>query len=131
MAGSYWLARFWILRLLGFVYLMAFAVFVFQGIPLVGHHGLLPADVQVHALVAQEGTWGAFFANPTLFVFGISDRAMLCVAIAGAALSLLAVLGFSNSITWFLSWALYLSLDHVGQLFWGYGWENQLLETGF
>ncbi|MFT3839277.1 MAG: lipase maturation factor family protein [Myxococcaceae bacterium] len=131
MANSYWLARFWILRLLGFVYLMAFSVFVFQGIALVGHHGLLPADTQVHALVQQQGAWGAFFSNPTLFVFGISDRAMLGVAIAGAVISLLAVLGFSNAITWFLNWALYMSLDHVGQLFWGYGWENQLLETGF
>jgi hypothetical protein len=28
-------------------------------------------------------------------------------------------------------WVLQLSIVHVGQLFWGYGWETQLLETGF
>jgi hypothetical protein len=28
-------------------------------------------------------------------------------------------------------WGLYLSFVQVGQLFYGYGWESQLLETGF
>ena len=28
-------------------------------------------------------------------------------------------------------WALYLSFVHVGQIFYGYGWEILLLETGF
>ena len=28
-------------------------------------------------------------------------------------------------------WALYLSFVQIGQLFYGYGWETQLLETGF
>ena len=28
-------------------------------------------------------------------------------------------------------WALYMSFVHVGQVFYGYGWEIQLLETGF
>ena len=41
---SFWLARFFILRLLGLIYLMAFLVFAFQGPALVGHRGLLPAD---------------------------------------------------------------------------------------
>ncbi len=28
-------------------------------------------------------------------------------------------------------WFLYLSFNHIGQLWYGYGWEIQLLETGF
>jgi hypothetical protein len=28
-------------------------------------------------------------------------------------------------------WALYMSIVNVGQLWYGYGWEIQLLETGF
>ena len=131
-SNSYWLARFWLLRLLGLVYLMAFGVFLFQGLPLVGHHGLMPADDFVHRLTVQEGgAWNAFWALPSAFMFGISDGAMMAVAAAGAVIALVAVLGFSNSLSWFVLWALYLSLDHVGQTFWGFGWENQLLETGF
>ena len=28
-------------------------------------------------------------------------------------------------------WLLYMSFVHVGQIFYGYGWEILLLETGF
>ncbi len=129
---TYWLTRFFILRLLGLIYLMAFLVFLFQGLPLIGHHGLMPADRFVERLVAQEGSpFSAFWTLPSGFIFGVSDGAMMAVAWVGAALALLAVLGFSNAISWLLLWGLYLSLDHVGQTFWGFGWENQLLETGF
>ena len=31
---------------------------------------------------------------------------------------------------WFLVWALYLSFVNVGQIFYGFGWESLLLETG-
>ncbi|MEI7775804.1 MAG: lipase maturation factor family protein, partial [Verrucomicrobiota bacterium] len=41
---TYWLTRFVLLRLLGFVYLIAFLVAANQILPLIGHNGLLPAD---------------------------------------------------------------------------------------
>ncbi|NIP61934.1 MAG: lipase maturation factor family protein, partial [Nitrosopumilaceae archaeon] len=34
-------------------------------------------------------------------------------------------------LIWSLLWVLYLSIVNVGQLFYGYGWESLLLETGF
>ena len=41
--NSYWLTRFVILRLLGFVYAVAFLVAAKQLVPLIGEHGLTPA----------------------------------------------------------------------------------------
>ena len=41
--NSYWLTRFVILRLLGFVYAVAFLVAANQLVPLIGEHGLTPA----------------------------------------------------------------------------------------
>ncbi len=38
--------------------------------------------------------------------------------------------GYTNGAALLVLWALYMSVTHVGQVFWGYGWENQLLETG-
>ena len=39
--------------------------------------------------------------------------------------------GFSNAPLLALLWALYLSFTHVGQIFYGYGWDSLLCETGF
>jgi hypothetical protein len=41
------------------------------------------------------------------------------------------VAGFANSLMLLALWALYMSIVHVGQDWYGYGWETQLLETGF
>lgn len=120
---TYALTRFVMLRLLGLIYLCAFLVFVQQGLPLVGEHGLLPARSYL------EGT--TFFEAPTLFRLGVSDGAMLFVGWLGVVLSALVLLGCTNAAVMAVLWVLYLSVDHVGQVFWGFGWENQLLETGF
>src|SRR5256885_14803220 len=42
--NSYWLTRFVILRLLGFVYAVAFLVAAQQSVPLIGGPGVTPAD---------------------------------------------------------------------------------------
>ena len=34
-------------------------------------------------------------------------------------------------ISWFYLWSLYLSFINIGQVFYGYGWETMLVETGF
>jgi hypothetical protein len=41
------------------------------------------------------------------------------------------VCGYANVILLALLWGLYMSFVHVGQEWYGYGWEMQLLETGF
>ena len=69
---------------------------------------------------------------PTLFWLGASDGgAARRSADAGVALSAAALLGATNALVQLALWALYMSFVHVGQIFYGYGWEIQLLETGF
>ncbi|HEY5991501.1 MAG TPA: lipase maturation factor family protein, partial [Candidatus Udaeobacter sp.] len=130
--NSYWLTRFVILRLLGFVYAVAFLVAAQQLVPLVGEHGLTPAN---HFLASVETQLGSRTAGmlrlPTLFWLGISDHGMLIFAWAGFALSLVVLAGYANAILLCILWAMYLSIVHIGQIWYGYGWEIQLLETGF
>ena len=54
-APTYWLSRFVILRWLGLVYLVAFAVAANQLVPLVGEHGLLPARLFLAQAQAHYG----------------------------------------------------------------------------
>jgi hypothetical protein len=132
MPTSYWLTRFLILRLLGVVYLVGFLILARQGLPLVGHDGLLPADAYVERLAEHFGSRGAAALEvPSLFWLGVSDRALVAGAWLGAALAALVVAGFANALLLLVLWALYMSYVHVGQDWYGYGWEIQLLETGF
>jgi len=132
LARSYWLTRFLILRLLRLVYAFAFLSLALQVLPLVGHAGLLPADRFLDLVAESLGSRGAgFLALPSLFWLGISDPALAALAWLGLALSLCVLAGFANSILLAALWALYLSFVHVGQEWYGFGWEIQLLETGF
>jgi len=112
------------LRLLGLLYAVAFLVFLRQGPALIGHHGLLPADLFLREV-------SSFWDAPTVFWLSTSDAAMALVGWVGLLLSVAVMLGLTNAAAMFVLWALYLSVVHVGQLFWGYGWETQLCETGF
>ena len=54
------------------------------------------------------------------------------LAVAGGVLALLVLLtGAANMIVMTLLWVLYFSLVSVGQSWFSFGWESQLLETGF
>ena len=68
---------------------------------------------------------------PTLFWFGISDNALSIFSWVGFALSLVVLGGYANAILLAVLWAMYMSIVHIGQIWYGYGWEIQLLETGF
>jgi hypothetical protein len=131
VATSFQLTRFCILRLLGLVYAVAFLILVLQLDPLIGRDGLLPAApflAQVRAAVGS--TSGAVLELPTLFWADCSDQALHLAAWAGLGLSIAVLLGATNALLQLALWALYLSFVHVGQLFYGYGWETQLCETG-
>ena len=128
--STYELTRFAVLRLLALVYLVAFVALHRQLDPLIGSRGLEPAA----AFLAWEGRHlggSAYWRIPTLFWFGASDGAMHAVCWAGIALSAAALAGVTNAFVQLALWASYLSFVHVGQTFYGYGWEIQLLETGF
>jgi Lipase maturation factor len=130
--NDYWLTRFVILRLLGFVYTVAFLVAIRQIVPLIGAHGLTPAS---HYLALLEKDLGSpalgMLQVPTLFWFNVSDQALLIVSWIGLALSLVVLAGYANAIMVAILWMLYMSIVHIGQIWYGYGWEIQLLETGF
>src|SRR5262252_5341530 len=130
--NSYWLTRFVILRLLGFVYAIAFLVAANQLVPLIGEHGLTPATHFLNEIQSQLGSRGeGMFRVPTLFWVGISDNGLSIFCWVGFALSLVVLCGYANAILLTVLWAMYMSIVHIGQIWYGYGWEIQLLETGF
>src|SRR5438874_1077068 len=130
--NSYWLTRFVILRLHGLVYAVAFLVAAQQLVPLVGEHGLTPARHFLTAIESQLGSRAAAAIQlPTLFWFGLSDQALSISSWIGFALSLIVLCGYANALILAVLWIIYTSIVHVGQIWYGYGWETQLLETGF
>jgi Lipase maturation factor len=132
LGNSYWLTRFVILRLLGFVYAIAFLVAANQLVPLIGEHGLTPGRDFLNVIQTQLGSRSAGMLRiPTLFWFGISDNTLLIFSWVGFALSLVVLGGYANAILLAVLWAMYMSIVHIGQIWYGYGWEIQLLETGF
>ncbi len=128
----YWLTRFLILRWLGLVYFVAFLSLANQVLPLIGKDGLLPANLYLRQAERFLGSRGsAFWQLPSFFWVGVSDSWLLSLSWLGVALSLLALLGYANAILMAALWGLYLSFVHIGQDWYSYGWEIQLLETGF
>jgi hypothetical protein len=129
---TYWLTRFIILRLLGIIYAIAFLVAINQILPLIGSDGLTPLSIYLKRVSAALGSEGAGFMRlPSLFWFIHSDCALVIVAWIGFLLSLVVVAGYANALLLGLLWFLYMSIVHVGQEWYGYGWEIQLTETGF
>ncbi len=129
---GYRLTRFVLLRFTGLVWFVAFLSAAQQFIPLVGHDGLLPADLWVARVVAHFGSpWEAFWQMPSLFWFRCDDTMILAVTWAGIVISALVMCGFANSLMMLVLWALYMSLLPIGQEWFQYGWDIQILETGF
>jgi hypothetical protein len=129
---TYWLTRFLILRLLGAIYAVAFLAAINQIIPLIGSNGLLPVSIYLKQISDTLGSPGAGFLRlPSVFWFSSSDTSLLTAAWIGFALSCVVVAGYANALLLAIIWFLYMSFVHVGQDWYGYGWEIQLLETGF
>lgn len=133
LGQSHQLTRFWLLRLLGFVYAAAFGSLVFQVLPLLGQAGLTPAQGYLDAIRAGSGSTGsAFLKLPSLFwLIAPSDAALLACAWLGFLLSLALLLGITNAAVMLVLWLLYRSFVAIGQVWYGYGWELLLIETGF
>ncbi|MGA8027131.1 MAG: lipase maturation factor family protein [Bryobacteraceae bacterium] len=118
------------LRLLGLIYLVAFGSFWPQMVGLVGSNGIEPAERVMAAIRSQLGT-KAFLYFPTLFWFGISDRALVWFCILGCAAALLLIGGFFPRSAAAVCFVLYLSLVSAGQPFTSFQWDALLLESGF
>lgn len=129
---TYGLTRFVFLRALGFVCVMAFWSLVVQLGPLIGSKGLLPAGMFLQQIQSASPTSAPlWFQWPTLFWLRCTDGVMVALAYLGLGLSLLLLIGFANAAGMALIWVIYLSFVHVGQIFYGYGWETMLLEACF
>lgn len=129
-AEGYWLSRLIFQRALAVLYLVAFLAAALQFRALIGERGMLP----VPALLRRT-PWRV---APGLFRLHYSDRFFALVAWTGCALALALVVGvdahlplWAAMLLWALPWVLYLSIVQVGQVWYGFGWESLLLETGF
>ncbi|MGW1813854.1 lipase maturation factor family protein [Streptomyces sp. NPDC002125] len=129
-ADGYWLSRLIFQRTLAVVYLAAFVGAALQFRALIGSRGMLP--------VPELLRYTPWRAAPGLFRLHYSDRFFALVAWAGAAVSLALLAGLDGLLPlwaamalWAVPWALYLSIVQVGQVWYGFGWESLLLETGF
>ena len=130
--NDYWLTRFVILRLLGFVYAVAFLVAAQQLVPLIGEHGLTPVNHFLDRLQLHfDSQPSAVLHFPSLFWLGVSDNALRIFSWIGFGLSLIVLGGYANAIILAVLWLMYMSIVHIGNIWYGYGWEIQLLETGF
>jgi hypothetical protein len=126
---GYWATRWVFERALALIYFAAFTCAANQFVPLLGERGLLPVPRFVEAV--------PFRVAPSLFYLAPTDAAFRAAAWTGVALSLIALTGLLqqspivSGAIWAAMWLLYLSFVNVGQVFYGFGWESLLLETGF
>ncbi len=129
---TYYLTRVLILRLLGAIYAVAFLIAINQILPLIGSNGLTPVDTYLNNITRALGSQSAGFRRlPSLFWFTHSDTTLLTAAWIGFILSLIVTAGFANAPMMTVLWLLYMSFVNAGQEWYGFGWEIQLLETGF
>ena len=68
---------------------------------------------------------------PSLFYFGHSDRLIWGLGLVGMVLAAALMAGYANVFMLLALWLVQLSFVNSGQLFYGYGWETQLLELTF
>jgi predicted DCC family thiol-disulfide oxidoreductase YuxK len=131
---TYYLARWFFLRALGVVYLVAFVSLWTQINGLIGHNGILPTDQFMSAVKEQCDARGIgverYHLLPTLCWLNSSDSFLHFQCAAGIALAVLLILGIAPAPCLALLWLIYLSLITVGRDFLGFQWDNLLLEAG-
>ncbi|MBN3301816.1 LMF1 factor, partial [Amia calva] len=136
--GTFWLTRIVLLRCIAFIYFVAFIVALNQNKQLIGERGLMPCKQylrEVKRYVGGKINMDALSYAPTVLWFldwSDMDTNLDNIALIGLGLSTFVLLtGIANMIVMALLWILYHSLVNVGQLWYSFGWESQLLETGF
>jgi lipase maturation factor 1 len=122
--------RWLFLRLLGIVYLCAFASLALQVRGLIGSNGILPVadflDTVRRNLDPQR-----YWLLPTLAWLNASNEFLQLLCWGGVLLSVLLIIGIAPIPVLALLWLLYLSLVNIGQDFMAFQWDILLLETGF
>ena len=132
---SYHIAKWIILRLTGVIYFVAFLGAYHQNKALMGTNGLIPASEFMDTIRNRyPSSWDGFMHHPTIFWWlELSDQNMDLVSLSGMTLSALVIMGEDSMILMFLLWLLDFSIVTIasGNNFYAYGWESQILETGF
>src|SRR5579875_3039412 len=90
--GSFELTEELFLRLLGLIYIAAFASWWPQIVGLSGSDGIQPAAQLLNAMRTELGQ-AALYQLPTLFWFRISDALLVACCIAGCVAGLLLLVG--------------------------------------
>lgn len=127
---GYWVSRLVFQRGLALVYLVAFLTAALQFRALFGQQGLTPAPRHLRATSWRQA--------PSLFRLHYSDRFFAAVAWTGVGVSAALLVGLGDELplaahmaVWAVLWVTYLSIVHVGQVWYGFGWESLLCEVGF
>jgi predicted DCC family thiol-disulfide oxidoreductase YuxK len=127
---TYFWARRWFLRALGFIYLIAFVSLWVQVDGLIGGNGISPVNQFLPVVHEQLGR-RAYSFLPTLCWFNSSNSFLHFLCGGGVTFSLLLVFGIAPVICLTSLFVFYLSLTIAGQTFLGFQWDILLLETGF
>ena len=69
------------------------------------------------------GDLNPFWNLPNIFWLNDSDSFGIFIIFLGTLLSLIVMMGFANFFILLSLWVIQLSIYHVGQTFWGFGWE--------
>lgn len=117
-------------RVLGVIYFIVFAPFIFQIKGLFGHNGIQSIDSYLKFIKSRLGN-RRFYLIPTLFWINASDAALLALVWTGTALSIFLTFGFCPPLLLLLLYVLHLSLVAAGQDFLSFGWEMFFLEITF
>lgn len=130
IADDYWIGRRIFDHLLAVIYVAAFLGAALQGRALIGERGLTPATTLLRRV--------PFRRSPSIFHARFSDRVLLTTAWTGVVISAALAVGLFGVIPawavmacWLVLWLLYVSIVNIGGVWYGFGWESLLCETGF
>jgi lipase maturation factor 1 len=118
------------LRLLGAIYLIAFASIGIQIEGLVGSQGIIPIGARLAEMAAHTGSM-RYLQLPTLFWINASDPALIAAPLLGGLAALLIILNRWTRPALVAAYILYLSLFHACHPFLNFQWDILLLESGF
>jgi len=143
---TYLMSQKLILMGMGWMYFLAFYGAYRQNEGLMGSRGLVPSGDWFDKMKQQyqcSSEWSdlecrkGFMNHPSLFWWiEVDDETTRRLLLAGTTLSLLCGLGShacKSMAVWLTLWIFYFSVvtSASGTSFYSYGWESQVLETGF
>jgi lipase maturation factor 1 len=124
------LARWFVLRALGVIYLSAFFSLVFQIRGLIGPDGVLPAKAYLQNIASQVG-YARYWYAPTLLWLSSGSHALMTLCWIGMIASVLLILNFWPRGMLAVCFVCFLSFVSAAGEFSGYQSDGMLLEMGF